>query len=147
MRVRTVATDHLPTSRFVELDHRDVARFYAVNWWNAVATWNTVQAIRMAVAVDRHVTQTRVVSTTREPAASGQCGGSLPSCEVMRCESRGDIHAENPRSSASGKWQILGSTWGHFMGYPTASSAPEWVQDAKARQIYAGGRGRSAWSC
>jgi hypothetical protein len=114
-----------------------------------VATWNTVAAIRMAVAVERnrHVMKSGMGRGTGGSAASGQCGGSLPSCAVMQCESRGDIHAENPRSSASGKWQILRSTWSGFMGYPTASSAPEWVQDAKARLIYAGGAGRSAWSC
>jgi transcription elongation factor len=65
----------------------------------------------------------------------------------MMCESHGDIHAENPSSSASGKWQIVNGTWGNFMGYPTAASAPEWVQDERARQIYAGGAGRHHWVC
>lgn len=78
---------------------------------------------------------------------SGRCGGSLPPCSVMMCESGGNIHAQNPSSSASGKWQIIDSTWGGFMGYPTAASAPEWVQDLRAEQIYAGGAGRSQWSC
>lgn len=75
---------------------------------------------------------------------TGACGGDLPPCWVMMRESRGDIRAKNPSSSASGKWQILDSTWqlhdaqGNalpFMGYWHASDAPEWVQDAKARSM------------
>jgi muramidase (phage lysozyme) len=62
----------------------------------------------------------------------------------MNRESRGIITAKNPDSSASGKWQILDSTWqlhdsqGNampFMGYWHAMDAPEWVQDAKARSM------------
>jgi len=78
---------------------------------------------------------------------SGACGGNLPSCAVMRCESGGNIRAENPRSSASGKWQILSSTWNGYGGYSTAGSAPEHIQDQRAAQIYAGGAGRGAWVC
>jgi len=83
----------------------------------------------------------------RAQLPSGACGGDLPTCAIMMCESGGDIHAENPSSSASGKWQILSSTWGGFGGYRRAADAPEWVQDARARQIWAGGAGRSQWSC
>lgn len=66
---------------------------------------------------------------------SGACGGDLPSCYVLNRESRGNIRAENPTSTASGKWQILDSTWNGFMGYSHAADAPEWVQDAKARTL------------
>lgn len=79
--------------------------------------------------------------------SGGRCGGDLPPCSVMECESGGDINAENPSSSASGKWQIISGTWGNYMGYPTAASAPEWVQDQRAAEIYAGGSGRSQWQC
>jgi hypothetical protein len=78
---------------------------------------------------------------------SGACGGDLPPCSVMECESGGSLTAQNPSSSASGKWQVIDSTWNNFMGYPTAASAPEWVQDEKARQLYAGGAGRGHWVC
>lgn len=78
---------------------------------------------------------------------SGRCGGNLPPCSVMECESGGDIHAQNPNSSASGKWQVIDSTWGNYMGYPTAASAPEWVQDQFAAELYAGGAGRGHWAC
>ena len=76
----------------------------------------------------------------------GLCGGDLPPCWVMMRESRGDIHAQNPRSTASGKWQFLDSTWAGYGGYRKARYAPEATQDAKARALWAGGRGCSHWS-
>lgn len=59
--------------------------------------------------------------------------------------------AQNPYSSASGAYQFIDSTWrnvsaraGHG-GYPSAASAPWWVQDAVAHHLaYSGGR--SAWA-
>ena len=66
---------------------------------------------------------------------TGNCGGDLPPCWIMNRESGGDIHAKNPNSSASGKWQMLDSTWNGYGGYAHASDAPEWVQDAKARSM------------
>jgi Transglycosylase-like domain len=88
--------------------------------------------------------------TAAEPApapasSSGRCGGELPPCYVMRCESGGDLDAENPRSSASGKWQFIDSTWDGYGGYAHASDAPEHVQDERARQVWAGGDGASHW--
>lgn len=80
---------------------------------------------------------------------SGQCGGSLPPCYVMRRESGGNIRAQNPRSTASGKWQFLDSTWRRIpaaRGYAKARHAPESVQDAAARWLWNGGRGCSHWS-
>jgi hypothetical protein len=67
--------------------------------------------------------------------SSGACGGDLPPCWIMMRESRGQIRAKNPSSSASGKWQILDSTWNGYGGYAHASDAPESVQDAKARSM------------
>lgn len=78
-------------------------------------------------------------------AGNGRCGGDLPSCSIMMCESKGNIRAENPTSSASGKWQFLDSSWGNHGGYARASDAPESVQDEKARQMWAGGSGASHW--
>lgn len=96
------------------------------------------------------------VQATRRPptrlpvsAASGRCGGSLPSCAVMACESRGNLTVRNYEgSSATGKWQITKGTWGGYGGYAEARDAPESVQDEKARQLWAGGAGKGHWrSC
>lgn len=134
------------------------ARWYAVAHWNAVVAWNEAAAAyeaeqaRLAEEARQAAAREAERETYRAPApsnggGSGRCGGNLPPCPVMECESGGNIHAENPNSSASGKWQIIDSTWGNYMGYPTAASAPEWVQDQRAAEIYAGGAGRGQWAC
>lgn len=82
---------------------------------------------------------------TRLPgASSGRCGGSLPSCSIMACESGGSLTARNP-SGAAGKWQVMPGTWAGYGGYSSADQAPEDVQDAKARELWAGGAGRGHW--
>ena len=116
-----------------------------VLWIDPVARWNFTVWINAAVAAV-------------EP--SGQCGGDLPPCHVMMRESHGDIRVwnggcyyppgyagNNPcGSTASGKWQFIRSTWAGYGGYLNAADAPESVQDAKAREAWAGGRGCSHWS-
>ncbi len=78
---------------------------------------------------------------------SGQCGGDLPPCWVMRAESGGVIDVWNAQGSgASGKWQFMPGTWAGYGGYAHAAYAPESVQDERARQVWAGGRGCSHWS-
>jgi len=64
----------------------------------------------------------------------------------MMRESGGNIRAQNPTSSASGKWQFIASTWAGFGGYSEAYLAPESVQDAKAAQLWANGAGCGHWS-
>lgn len=79
-------------------------------------------------------------------AGLGRCGGSLPPCYVMMRESGGNIVAQNPTSTASGKWQFLDSTWGGYQGYAKARHAPEHIQDQRARELWANGAGCSHWS-
>lgn len=60
--------------------------------------------------------------------------------QIAQRESGGDIHATNPSTGASGKYQFLQSTWdsvapSEYKGQP-ASSAPEHVQDAAAQKLY-----------
>ncbi|GAA3014391.1 LysM peptidoglycan-binding domain-containing protein [Tetragenococcus solitarius] len=60
--------------------------------------------------------------------------------QIAQRESGGDIHATNPTSGASGKYQFLQSTWdsvapAEYQGSP-AANAPEEVQDAAAQKLY-----------
>lgn len=100
-------------------------------------------------AVEATATQPAKTATRSQQVVygSGACGGDLPPCSVLACESHGNLVAQNPRSTASGKWQILDSTWAGYGGYERAMYAPEEVQDARAREIYRNGAGRSAWVC
>jgi hypothetical protein len=119
----------------------------AVERWNAVVTFNAAveaqaqaaaqaaaaraaAAARVRPAPARVSTPVRSGSVRTAPVAgTGRCGGGT-----------------NPARPA-GKWQIIGPTWNGYGGYATADQAPEAVQDAKAEQLYAGGAGRSQWSC
>lgn len=80
------------------------------------------------------------------PGYSQTCGGILPSCSILARESGGNLRAQNPTSSASGKFQFLDSTWAGYGGYLHAKDAPASVQDARAAQVWDGGRGCLNWS-
>lgn len=73
------------------------------------------------------------------------CGGHLPTCRVLECESHGDPKAENPSSSASGLWQILDGTWNHYGGHHHASHAPSGTQNDKAVELWRNGEGKGHW--
>lgn len=164
----TTTTDPGPTQ--AEID-----RLHTAMWVNTVNTnrWVSETNYRtwMAAAVEHEAEQARIAQERAEaarrnaadaaaerravppdtPAAestgsSGRCGGDLPPCWVMMRESGGNIRARNPSSSASGKWQFIRSTWANFGGYAEAYLAPESVQDAKARILWAGGAGCGHWS-
>lgn len=65
---------------------------------------------------------------------------------IMACESGGNTHARNPRSSATGLMQIMASVWGEYYGLSRADlESPElnlWV----AREVYEQ-QGWNAWTC
>lgn len=92
--------------------------------------------------------RSRTASTYRMAGTSTghACGGDLPPCCVMMRESRGNPTAVNSSSGASGKWQFMPGTWNSYGGYSSAAQAPESVQDARARQVYAGGAGAGNWA-
>lgn len=112
----------------------------------AVARWrDAVEAATRSVRRGVRPARARVTPSAQGHSGSGRCGGDLPPCCVMARESGGDIRAENPVSTASGKWQFIDGTWAGFGGYAHASDAPEAVQDARARELWAGGAGASHW--
>lgn len=58
-----------------------------------------------------------------------------------------DLEAENPTSSASGKWQAIDATWTWITDLPPPASAyPEHVQDEFFLTLWDDGRGSSHWS-
>lgn len=88
------------------------------------------------------------------------CDGDLPPCYVAQRESKFNPYAVNPGhlgapygdpgdpwTHASGKWQFMPGTWSGYGGYPYAAAAPVWVQNDKARAVWAGGAGASNWAC
>ena len=95
--------------------------------------------------------QAAVIAALQTPAAPAHTPPDGFLACVRAHESGGNYQAKNPNSTASGAYQFLNSTWrtmsaraGHG-GYPTARSAPPWVQDAVA--IYTVNSGwRSAWN-
>ena len=94
----------------------------------------------------KQVTTMRAASVEATGQVNGYpCGGDLPPCRVLRCESGGNPTAQNRRSSASGLWQILDGTWAGFGGYDRAYLAPPDVQNSKARELWRGGAGASHW--
>lgn len=78
-----------------------------------------------------------VGATTPEPTTEGMPGQEATLAAIARCESGGDYNAENPTSTASGRYQVLDSTWDGYGGYERASDAPPDVQEAWAREAYA----------
>lgn len=121
-------------------------------WYEQVAI-NLQQeqaAAQSAARVQSRTPQTTarapVAPSSAKQSGTGRCGGNLPPCSVMYCESGGSLTARN-RSGAAGKWQIMPGTWNGYGGYSSADQAPESVQDERAAQIYAGGAGAGNWVC
>lgn len=96
----------------------------------------------------------------RPPYETADMGEDLPDVSghpFLRCvrahesDTAGGYRAQNPRSTASGAYQFLDSTWRNvapkagFPGYSRAIHAPPRVQDHVALWLYNNG-GRSAWA-
>ena len=128
----------------------------AVLWVHTIA-WNEEIARQEAEA---EAARARARPATSAPAArqatttgTGACGGDLPDCSIVQCESGFDITAENGRSSAAGKYQFIQSTANNLpraMGRPDLVGVPasRWTeaeQDDAARILWRGGAGASNW--
>jgi len=122
-------------------------------WFEAVAANQRAEQARLAAEAERQRQRTTTTQRTSRSAQTGSAGGLTPAqnaCAIpdyiCRRESNMTTNAKNPHSTASGKYQFLDSTWNGYGGYQHASDAPEAVQDAKARELWNGGRGCSHWS-
>lgn len=127
-----------------DADRQVAAYLQAVALQQAAQQQSAQQAAQQQAA--QRAGQQRSSAGRPSPGGTSSCGGDLPPCCVMMRESHGNPSVVNGSSGASGKWQFMPATWNNYMGYPSAASAPAWVQDQKARQVYAGGAGSSHWA-
>ena len=79
-------------------------------------------------------------SSSNEEASSGSGGTNNHLKQIAQRESGGDYKAQNPTTSASGKYQIMDETWNSFAPSEykgmSAKDAPADVQDQVAQKIY-----------
>lgn len=83
-------------------------------------------------------TTTVAVTTTTQPPPPPPRVSSIRD-RIARCEGWPRyVHRDHgPRSTASGKFGFLDSTWNGYGGYRRAMDAPEHVQDAAFDALYA----------
>src|SRR5699024_10600081 len=98
----------------------------------------TEQPAQQAAPQTEQTQQPQQAATTKASTKSSGVNAHLQ--QIAQRESGGDIHATNPSSGASGKFQFLQSTWdsvapAEYQGQP-AANAPEAVQDAAAQKLY-----------
>lgn len=141
------------TIRLAELARRSAeARWYAGvaraelegRWYAAAAEADAARAARAAGRGG-----TLPDASASAPPGLEPCGGDLPPCWVKARESGGDYRAVNPTGcggrTCGGAWQFDPRTWNGYGGYTFAQDAPPEVQDAKAREVWAGGAGCRHW--
>lgn len=91
----------------------------------------------VAVQAPAKVSNVKTVRTVKQAGATYAVGTDGILRRIAQCESGGSYTAQNSRSTASGKYQFLNSTWGGYGGYARAADAPPAVQDAKAQTTLA----------
>lgn len=119
---------------------------------SAIAVTRAALPISKASAVPPRATRSRAPHVHRTPNAGPSKGKGRPrvgfsalELRISWCESKHDYRAENPTSTASGRWQVIDGTWARYAGYRHASSAPPWIQDRWAR-AYFDKNGYRAWN-
>ncbi|HSX42075.1 MAG TPA: transglycosylase family protein [Candidatus Saccharimonadales bacterium] len=99
--------------------------------------------LKASEAVKQAAAQAVAKKAITTPVAAKPQGDMLAA--IRYCESRNDYQAQNRRSSASGAYQFLDSTWARFGGYQRAKDAPAEIQDQKASQALQL-RGTAPWN-
>lgn len=136
-----IKADEAEQSRTLEIQLAETVRVAAEEQIAAetAAAAAVAEAAEAAAKVARQITAVpRTTATTAryvapQPAQSTSAIGE----RIAQCESGGSYTAQNPRSSASGKYQFLDSTWNGYGGYASAKDAPPAVQEAKFAETYA----------
>jgi hypothetical protein len=85
---------------------------------------------------------TTTTAQRKTPKAANRGSGRTPSggevlARIATCESHNNYAAQNAHSTASGKYQVLDSTWGRYGGYARAKDAPAATQEQQAHEMYA----------
>lgn len=132
-------TTTVPAATTTTVDHA------AIEAW-LLAVQEQQQAEQARAETNRRTTRTnsggaRNQSTGGLIAAQNPC--AIPA-HICTRESNNTLNARNP-SGAAGKYQFMPGTWNGYGGYTSADQAPEEVQDAKARELWAGGAGCGHW--
>jgi len=126
----------------------------------AAAAAKKAAAAKVAAAAPKSSAPSGGSSAYGAGAAPGPCAGwegtiaahfpaeqVAKACRVMMCESGGNPNAANPRSTASGLFQFLNSTWESTTGTPAPASAYGGsTQIAAAAKLWRSS-GWSPWVC
>lgn len=133
-----IKADEAEQARVLELQLVEATKIAAEEHAAAVAAAEeeeaAAEAARQAKAAKARATATTVARTTATTAryvAAPPAPTSGLGERIAECESGGSYTAQNPSSSASGKYQYLDSTWNGYGGYASAADAPPAVQEER----------------
>ena len=113
---------------------------------NDVAAWQ--RALNSVGASAGTSADTRAARASRASRSGGSAGGLTGIARaIARCESGLNPRAENPRSSASGLFQFIDSTWQSVTGLaPPASAYSVSTQVDAFYELWNGGAGAGNWA-
>lgn len=101
--------------------------------------------LSLMAAVERSKVREATPGEAEDPTTAAL--NLTPADAIGWCESRNRYDAENPDSSASGRWQFIAATWRAITGLePPASAWPPSVQRRAFLALWNDGRGARHWA-